>query len=299
MLWRCSALLNHLHDLIKDKEILILGFGREGRSTLNRILEVGDAASITIADGNEALTLPAAMEITTLSGEKKSVSSEEIKLLAGAHYMDSLENYDVVFKSPGVVLPKAADEYTRLITSQTEVFFEAYREQIIGITGTKGKSTTSTLLYHILQESGMDTVLAGNIGIPFTPRTHNACELSCHQLEYIHVSPHIAILLNIHEEHLDHYGTMEKYVHAKQQIYLHQKEQDLLFCGLDVLPAKGTCPSHILTVSDRFASCDVTLTGTRIRFESVCWDITIIWISPLIMAYAMNLAWMMNHLQKL
>lgn len=189
--------------------------------------------------------------------------------------MDSLENYDVVFKSPGVVLPKAADEYTCLITSQTEVFFEAYREQIIGITGTKGKSTTSTLLYHILQESGMDTVLAGNIGIPFfdileqiTPRTCIVCELSCHQLEYIHVSPHIAILLNIHEEHLDHYGTMEKYVHAKQQIYLHQKEQDLLFCGLDVLPAKGTCPSHILTVSDRFASCDVTLTGTRIRFES-------------------------------
>lgn len=121
----------------------------------------------------------------------------------------------------------------------------------------------------------MDTVLAGNIGIPFfdileqiTPRTRIVCELSCHQLEYIHVSPHIAILLNIHEEHLDHYGTMEKYVHAKQQIYLHQKEQDLLFCGLDVLPAKGTCPSHILTVSDRFASCDVTLTGTRIRFES-------------------------------
>lgn len=258
---------------------------------------MGDAASITIADGNEALTLPAAMEITTLSGEKKSVSSEEIKLLTGAHYMDSLENYDVVFKSPGVVLPKAADEYTCLITSQTEVFFEAYREQIIGITGTKGKSTTSTLLYHILQESGIDTVLAGNIGIPFfdileqiTPRTRIVCELSCHQLEYIHVSPHIAILLNIHEEHLDHYGTMEKYVHAKQQIYLHQKEQDLpLLQDWMVLPAKGTCPSHILTVSDRFASCDVTLTGTRIRFESgdyripasetVCWDITIIWIS--------------------
>ena len=114
MLWRCSALLSRLHELIKAKNILILGFGREGRSTLNRILEVGDAASITIADGNEALTLPAAMEITTLSGEKKSVSTEGINILTGAHYMDSLEDYDVVFKSPGVVLPKAADEYTCL-----------------------------------------------------------------------------------------------------------------------------------------------------------------------------------------
>ena len=158
MLWRCSALLTRLHELIKDKKILILGFGREGRSTLNRILEVGDAASITIADGNEALTLPAAMEITTLSGDKKSVFTEGISLLTGIHYMDSLDDYDIVFKSPGVVLPKAADDYPCLITSQTEVFFEVYREQIIGITGTKGKSTTSTLLYYILRESGMDTV---------------------------------------------------------------------------------------------------------------------------------------------
>ena len=105
MLWRCSALLTRLHELIKDKKILILGFGREGRSTLNRILEVGDAASITIADGNEALTLPAAMEITTLSGDKKSVFTEGISLLTGIHYMDSLDDYDIVFKSPGVVLP--------------------------------------------------------------------------------------------------------------------------------------------------------------------------------------------------
>lgn len=101
------------------------------------------------------------MEITTLSGDKKSVFTEGISLLTGIHYMDSLDDYDIVFKSPGVVLPKAADDYPCLITSQTEVFFEVYREQIIGITGTKGKSTTSTLLYYILRESGMDTVLAG------------------------------------------------------------------------------------------------------------------------------------------
>ena len=142
----------------------------------------------------------------------------------------------------------------------------------------------------------MVTVLSCNIGIPFfdfleqiTPASRIVCELSCHQLEYIHVSPHIAILLNIHEEHLDHYGSMERYVHVKQQIYLHQKENDLLFCGLDVLPAKR--PEH-----------ESVLKAVIIEFlhlRSVCWDITIIWISPLIMAYAMNLAWMMNHLQKL
>lgn len=252
-------MLTRLHELIKDKKILILGFGREGRSTLNRILEVGDAASITIADGNEALTLPAAMEITTLSGDKKSVFTEGISLLTGIHYMDSLDDYDIVFKSPGVVLPKAADDYPCLITSQTEVFFEVYREQIIGITGTKGKSTTSTLLYYILRESGMDTVLAGNIGIPFfdileqiTPASRIVCELSCHQLEYIHVSPHIAILLNIHEEHLDHYGTMEKYVRAKEHIFLNQTPEDVLICSVQCLPEPGECVSRLITAKSSF-----------------------------------------------
>lgn len=155
-----------------------------------------------------------------------------------------------------------------------EVFFEAYRDRIIGITGTKGKSTTTTLLYHILKKSGQDTVLAGNIGIPafdileeIHPDTRLVCELSCHQLEYTHVSPHIGVLLNIHEEHLDHYGTMERYIHSKQQIYLHQKPQDLLFCGTDVIPAAGTCRSRIYSVSDQNFEADVLLSGSRIHFE--------------------------------
>ena len=153
-----------------------------------------------------------------------------------------------------------------------EVFFEAYRDRIIGITGTKGKSTTTTLLYHILKKSGLDTVLSGNIGIPafdileeIHPDTQLVCELSCHQLEYIHVSPHIGVLLNIHEEHLDHYGTMEKYIHAKQQIYLHQLPQDLLFCGMDVTPADGTCRSRIFTVSDQNFDADVLLGGDTVN----------------------------------
>ena len=75
----------------------------------------------------------------------------------------------------------------------------------------------------------MDTILVGNIGIPVFdhmeevgPDTRIVCELSCHQLEYMTVSPHIAILTNLHEEHLDHYGTLEKYVQAKRHIYSNQ-----------------------------------------------------------------------------
>ena len=191
-------MLNILKEQIKDKNVLILGYGREGHSTLHRVLEVGGFSSVTVADKNQ-VQLPA-----------------PAKALCGEHYMDTLDDYDLVFKSPGVVLSKDPEQYNCRFTSQMEVFFEAYRDRIIGITGTKGKSTTTTLLYHILKKSGLDTVLSGNIGIPafdileeIHPDTQLVCELSCHQLEYIHVSPHIGVLLNIHEEHLDqlwHHG---------------------------------------------------------------------------------------------
>lgn len=257
MLWRNTALLDILKNLIAGKHVLILGFGREGRSTLRRLLQAGSWASLTIADQAGA-----------------SPEDPSVRVLSGPSYMDTLNDYDLVFKSPGIVLPKDPTDYDCLFTSQMEVFFTAYREQIIGITGTKGKSTVTTLLYHILKENGRDTVLAGNIGIPafdileeIGPKTQIICELSCHQLEYIHVSPHVAVLLNIHEEHLDHYGTMNNYIHAKQQIYLHQKPEDILLCDLSSLPSKNYCRAQIYTVSDRFSKADVLLSGSRILFE--------------------------------
>lgn len=252
-------MLDILRDLITDKRVLILGFGREGRSTLRRIVQAGAYASLAVADQTDV---------------SSSLSDPSIQVLSGASYMDALENFDLVFKSPGIVLPRDPSEYRCQFTSQMEVFFQAYRQQIIGITGTKGKSTVTTLLYHILKESGRDTVLAGNIGIPafdiledIHEGTRIICELSCHQLEYIHISPHVAVLLNIHEEHLDHYGTMKNYIHAKQQIYLHQEEEDLLFCDLSSMPSKNYCRAQIYTVSDRFSTADILLSGTRIRFE--------------------------------
>ena len=123
----------------------------------------------------------------------------------------------------------------------------------IGITGTKGKSTVTTLLYHLLKQAGMDALLVGNIGIPaldhmeeVKPDTRIVFELSCHQLEYMTVSPHIGILVNIHEEHLDHYGTMEKYVEAKHHIFKNQRPDDILICNVQCLPEEGTCPSGLI-----------------------------------------------------
>ena len=167
----------YISEYTKDKSVCILGFGREGRSTYRILAQYCSPKSVTIADLNPV-------------DREKNELPENVGLICGEEYQDSLSDFDVVFKSPGIVLKKQPSELDCLITSETQVFFEVFREQIVGITGTKGKSTTSSLIYHIFRESGKDTRLAGNIGIPvfdiaedITDETIIVCELSCHQLE--------------------------------------------------------------------------------------------------------------------
>ena len=230
-------MIEKIEPWIKGKHILLLGYGREGQSTWNVLRRLGTYEALDIAD----LKAPAALP------EDGTVWH------TGPDYQKCMDDYDVVFKSPGIVLERPENEYRCSILSQTEVFFQCFRDQIIGITGTKGKSTVTTLLYHLLKQAGMDALLVGNIGIPaldhmeeVKPDTRIVFELSCHQLEYMTVSPHIGILVNIHEEHLDHYGTMEKYVEAKHHIFKNQRPDDILICNVQCLPEEGTCPSGLI-----------------------------------------------------
>ena len=230
-------MIEKIEPRIKGKRILLLGYGREGQSTWNVLRRLGTYEALDIAD----LKAPAALP------EDGTVWH------TGPDYQKCMDDYDVVFKSPGIVLERPENEYRCSILSQTEVFFQCFRDQIIGITGTKGKSTVTTLLYHLLKQAGMDALLVGNIGIPaldhmeeVKPDTRIVFELSCHQLEYMTVSPHIGILVNIHEEHLDHYGTMEKYVEAKHHIFKNQRPDDILICNVQCLPEEGTCPSGLI-----------------------------------------------------
>ena len=233
-------LLDILKSVTEDKDVLVLGYGREGQSSLKRILEAGTFRSLTVSDKRD------------VSGELPA----GIECISGEAYQDNLDNFDVVFKTPGVVLNKDISQYDCEITSEAEIFMEVYRDRIIGITGTKGKSTTSSLLYHVLKTAGFNTIFAGNIGIPvfdiadeIGPDTIVVIELSCHQLEYIKTSPHKAILLNVYEDHLDHYGTREKYGLAKKNIYRHQKAEDFLFTLPEVTEEWGMAPSETVYVS--------------------------------------------------
>lgn len=247
---------NLLKKYIENKKIAILGFGREGKSTLKLCMEIGGYKSIDVLDLNEVT-----QEL-----------DPKITVICGPGYQDSLNFYDIVIKSPGIVLKQNIKNYTCNITSQTEIFFEKYKRQIIGITGTKGKSTTTTLIHHILKTSKYDTVLAGNIGIPafdildsITENSIIVFEMSSHMLEYMKVSPKIGALLNIHEEHLDHYGTMEKYVAAKKNIYKNQLVGDVCFVNKDI---DVSSMADIITVSAEDNRANVYIRGNIIYIES-------------------------------
>lgn len=246
-----------LKKLVFNKKVLLLGFGREGKSTYNALKKAGGYKEIAIADKNE-ITPP----------------ESDVKVFSGDGYQKAAEGYDVVFKSPGIVLEKEILSCGCEITCQTNVFLERFKDQIIGITGTKGKSTTTTLLYHILSQSKKNAVMVGNIGIPCFDKAdeidddcHIVFELSCHQLEYAECSPHISVLINLFEEHLDHYGTVEKYFEAKKRIYRFQNENDLLFCGVQCENMLDNVRSRKLTVSGSGEKADVQVSHGVIDFN--------------------------------
>jgi UDP-N-acetylmuramoyl-L-alanine---L-glutamate ligase len=209
--------------LFPGKKIIIAGFGREGRSTYKLIRCYLPELHLTITDRNrEYLKDPAISHDTHLT------------LRSGSNYLADLDSYDIIIKSPGIPSKDLDPAISPVkITSQTDLFLRQFHKQIIGVTGTKGKSTTSSLIYHILKKAGRETVLVGNIGLPpfeiagkITPDTVIVMELSSHQLEFLDCSPHIAILLNIFQEHLDHYHSYIDYQSAKFNIGLHQQEDD-------------------------------------------------------------------------
>lgn len=207
---------SELDRLLKGKSILILGYGREGRSTYAFLREQYPGSRLAIADADESL-----------AGEfAGSDTKANPALYVGEDYLQACGSYDLVIKTPGIPYEKVRQYCpASVITSQTDLFLRAFSEKTIGITGTKGKSTTATLLYHILQSSGRKVILSGNIGIPplslatkVESDTLVVFEMSSHQLEQISIAPKTAVILNIYPEHLDHYKDFTAYMMAKFNI---------------------------------------------------------------------------------
>ena len=217
-------MLEGLLNFLENKKILIVGFGKEGESSYLFLREHFPNKKLYIVDKNMNL----------LSEKSYLLEDINVEVSLGEDYFKNVEYYDLILKTPGISLKDIdISSFRDKITSQLELLLEFIPCVTIGITGTKGKSTTSTLIYTILKEQGYDVMLLGNIGEPIfndidfmKKETILVLELSSHSLEYVKKSPNIAILLDIYEEHLDHYISMDHYIAAKFNIAKFQNKED-------------------------------------------------------------------------
>lgn len=216
--------------LFENKSIAFLGFGREGQSTYKLFRRIFPQKIFTIIDENE-----------NVSSAESLRNDPNLRFIIGKDCMKAIDEFDVAIKSPGIPSNTLPGELKQVhITSQTDIFLHCFGQQVIGITGTKGKSTTASLVSHILKNARHHALLVGNIGIPpfdciddIKPDSTVVMELSSHQLEYLGNSPHIAVLLNIFQEHLDHYHSYSDYQKAKFNIATYQKAYDYFIYNID------------------------------------------------------------------
>lgn len=222
--------IDELRPLFENKSVVILGFGREGKVWLDILRRLDCCREIAVADMN-----PLELEDNRLTP------------ISGDHYLEHCSEYDIILQSPGVIVKNRLDKDAKTkIFTQTEALLSQKPCKIIGVTGTKGKSTTSSLIYHFLQANGIPSMLIGNIGIPplqrledMRPDTVAVCEMSCHQLEFVRHSPDIAVLLNIFPEHLDHYVSFDAYANAKRNIIRFQETGGCAFANAELFPVEG------------------------------------------------------------
>ena len=233
-----------IRRIFEGKRVLIAGLGREGESALALLEKLGVCAEVATAENNEAIR---------------------------AALTDN--NYDMVVKSPGVPMSVLSDLCRKTeVTSMTDVFLRVYGDQVIGVTGTKGKSTTTSLIYNVFKAAGYNVLLGGNIGIPLFELVEQmdistivVAELSCHQLENIHRGPHIGVLLNLFQEHLDHYESYDGYKMAKMQIGLRQCDGDtFIYCkdNAELSSLVDSCQEQFRSQIESYSADDQPVYGS-------------------------------------
>ncbi len=210
---------------LSGKKICIVGFGREGKATAEALETYARGCDITIADQNSEL------------------KTTNYKLQTGPNYLKHLDRFDVLIKSPGVFPNPELEAVKKKTTSSTQIFLDSIKDSgatVIGVTGSKGKSTTSSLIHHILKSNNQKPItknlLVGNIGEPAIAHLKDASsntifvqEMSSYQLMDLTSSPHIAVITSFFPEHLDYHGSLENYLAAKKHIAQFQTKDDLVF----------------------------------------------------------------------
>jgi UDP-N-acetylmuramoylalanine--D-glutamate ligase len=219
--------------MLAGRRALVIGLAREGVD-LTRFL-TSHGASVVVSDQKSADQLKEAVG---------QLGDGDVTLKLGGHDLSHLDGVDVVYASPGVPpeheLLQAARGRNIQLSSLVELFFALCPAPILGITGSAGKSTTTSLVGDIFAAAGRDVFVGGNIGRPLLGQLERmsrsswvVMELSSFQLEPLQVSPHIALVTNVTPNHLDRHPSMEAYWAAKGQILAHQSPSDWAVLNAD------------------------------------------------------------------
>ena len=217
---------------LKGKKIAVFGLGVSNRPLVRLLLEFG--CNVLGCDRTPR---------ENLDEEVLELERQGCKLSVGEHYLEQLEA-DLVFRTPGMHPGNPALEELRAkgaaVTSEMEVFFEVCPCTILAVTGSDGKTTTTTLVSEMLKAAGKTVWVGGNIGTPLLPRVREmkesdfaVVELSSFQLMDMKRSPHVALITNLAPNHLDIHKDMEEYVEAKKNIYRFQNQADILIINAD------------------------------------------------------------------
>lgn len=202
------------------KRILVLGAGREGLSVVQYILHLHPDADITLADTSQT---------------RHDIGG--VTQLTGTDYPTTLADWDVVVVSPGIPPHTQLLQTAQAITTATNIFFEDVLGAVVAVTGSKGKSTTSSLIAAILKHGNTRVHLVGNIGTPALDvlREHNTrdelfvYELSSYQASRLVQGPDVAVIVNLFPEHLDYHGGVEQYYRDKLRITTTQTADQVVF----------------------------------------------------------------------
>ncbi len=216
-------------EKLKKQKIAIIGAGVSNIPLLKMLAH--EQANITLFDQKELNALNPDIQ--------KLIDEGCLKCSLGENYLDSLNHFDIIFRSPSFLPnnPYLKEEAKRgsYITTEVEEVIKYAPCKIIGITGSKGKTTTTTITAKILTSLGYNVYVGGNIGTPLFTQIENlkkedivVLELSSFQLMNMHVSPDIAVVTNISPDHLDVHGSYEEYINAKKDIFKNAKKDSIL-----------------------------------------------------------------------
>ncbi|MBQ7793220.1 MAG: UDP-N-acetylmuramoyl-L-alanine--D-glutamate ligase [Clostridia bacterium] len=250
-----NELLNEFSAKIKGKTVAVIGIGISNKPLIGFLLKLGAKVS--------AYDKKTAEQLGDIYGELKELG---VKLTLGEGYLDEISE-DIIFKTPGMRFDVPALEKARQrgawVTSEMEVFFDVCPARIIAITGSDGKTTTTTLIHKFLQASGKKTRLGGNIGKPLLAECEDitedewiVLELSSFQLHTMRKSPDIAVITNITPNHLDVHKDYAEYIDAKKNIMAYQNADNLLVINAhneETKKLSGAAKGRVRTFS---AYCD-------------------------------------------